>query len=189
MIFLPIGTIFELNRHIQETNVLTGNVFSPIMTIFKLVRDIYKIDGLKGPTTFFNRTRKNVPPPGSHVFQPTSIIFELFHDIIWMNLLTKFHEDRTITVASKEMSRPLTPCFSSKHIIETNILTKFHEDWTKNVSFRVLTSMYRLSFFNRLFTCFHYIHIEKTSPPSGGHVFPTIMTIFEPVRDIYKIHL
>ncbi|KAH3706661.1 hypothetical protein DPMN_066049 [Dreissena polymorpha] len=26
---------------------------------------------------------------------------------------------------------------------------------------------------------FHYIHIEKTAPPSGGHVFPPIMTIFE----------
>ncbi|KAH3712478.1 hypothetical protein DPMN_072182 [Dreissena polymorpha] len=33
-----------------------------------------------------------------------------------------------------------------------------------------------LSFFNiRLFTFFHYIHIEKTAPPPGGHVFPPIM--------------
>ncbi|KAH3730995.1 hypothetical protein DPMN_056999 [Dreissena polymorpha] len=39
--------------------------------------------------------------------------------------------------------------------------------------------MYRLSFFNILFICFHYIHIEKTAPPPGGHVFPPIMTIFE----------
>ncbi|KAH3704989.1 hypothetical protein DPMN_080051 [Dreissena polymorpha] len=45
------------------------------------------------------------------------------------------------------------------------VLTKFHEDWTKNVS-------------SRLFTCFHYTHIEKTAPPPGGHVFPPIMTIF-----------
>ncbi|KAH3705348.1 hypothetical protein DPMN_080417 [Dreissena polymorpha] len=38
----------------------------------------------------------------------------------------------------------------------------------------------------RLFTCFHYIHIEKTAPPPGGHVFPPIMTYFKLVRDIYK---
>ncbi|KAH3798158.1 hypothetical protein DPMN_151748 [Dreissena polymorpha] len=33
-------------------------------------------------------TRKNAPPPGGHVFQPTAIIFELVQDIIGMNLLT-----------------------------------------------------------------------------------------------------
>ncbi|KAH3874124.1 hypothetical protein DPMN_037365, partial [Dreissena polymorpha] len=27
----------------------------------------------------------------------------------------------------------------------------------------------------------------KTAPTPGGHVFPSIMTIFELVRDIYKI--
>ncbi|KAH3853088.1 hypothetical protein DPMN_095611 [Dreissena polymorpha] len=57
---------------------------------------------------------------------------------------------------------------------ETNVPTKLHEDWAKNVS-------------SRLFTCFHYIHIEKTAPPPGGHVFPPIRTIFELVQDIYKI--
>ncbi|KAH3841988.1 hypothetical protein DPMN_115476 [Dreissena polymorpha] len=58
-------------------------------------------------------------------------------------------------------------------IQETNVLTKFHEDWEKNGS-------------SRLFKCFHCIHIEKTAPPPGGHVFPPIMTIFELVRDINK---
>ncbi|KAH3802311.1 hypothetical protein DPMN_155986 [Dreissena polymorpha] len=37
-----------------------------------------------------------------------------------------------------------------------------------------------------VFTCFHYIHIEKTAPPNGGHVFSLIWTIFELVRDINK---
>ncbi|KAH3854276.1 hypothetical protein DPMN_096814 [Dreissena polymorpha] len=50
-------------------------------------------------------TRKNAPPPDSHVFQPTGIIFELFQDIIRMNLLTKFHEDRTVNVASRVLTR------------------------------------------------------------------------------------
>ncbi|KAH3825641.1 hypothetical protein DPMN_127522 [Dreissena polymorpha] len=87
-------------------------------------------------------TRKNAPPPGSHVFQPTSIIFELVHDIIGMNLLTKFHEDRTVNVASRVLTR-----FYYSHIRKnvppfeshTNLLTKFYEDWTINVASRELT--------------------------------------------------
>ncbi|KAH3690070.1 hypothetical protein DPMN_192068 [Dreissena polymorpha] len=38
-------------------------------------------------------TRKNAPPPGAHVFEPTGTIFELAQDIILTNLLTKFHDD------------------------------------------------------------------------------------------------
>ncbi|KAH3692141.1 hypothetical protein DPMN_193954 [Dreissena polymorpha] len=46
----------------------------------------------------------------------------------------------------------------NSHMKETNVLTKFHEHWAKNVT-------------SREFTCFHYIHIEKNAPPTGGHVF------------------
>ncbi|KAH3876079.1 hypothetical protein DPMN_039359 [Dreissena polymorpha] len=60
-------------------------------------------------------------------------------------------------------------------IHETNVLTKFHADWARNVSYT-------------LFTCFQYIHIENTAPPPHSHVFPPIMTIFELVRDTYKIY-
>ncbi|KAH3846603.1 hypothetical protein DPMN_088906 [Dreissena polymorpha] len=129
---------------------------------------------------YYSHIWKNAPPPGSHVFQPTGIIFELVQDIIKINLLTQFYEDRTINVASrvKKCPAPWQPCFSSNHIIETNLLTKFHEDWTINVLTR------ELSFFNRLFTCFHYIHIEKTAPLPGGHVFPPIMTIFELAKNV-----
>ncbi|KAH3739527.1 hypothetical protein DPMN_046180 [Dreissena polymorpha] len=49
-------------------------------------------------------------------------------------------------------------------------MSKFHEDWAKNGS-------------SRLFTCFHYIHIKKTAPPPGGHVFSMITTIFRLLRD------
>ncbi|KAH3850531.1 hypothetical protein DPMN_092945 [Dreissena polymorpha] len=48
---------------------------------------------------------------------------------------------------------------------ETNVLTKCHEDWTKNVT-------------SRVFTCFHYIHIEKTALLPGGHVFHRFLTKF-----------
>ncbi|KAH3881765.1 hypothetical protein DPMN_005692 [Dreissena polymorpha] len=54
---------------------------------------------------------------------------------------------------------------------ETNVLTKFHEHWAKNVTSRVLT-------------CFNFIHIDKNAPPTGGHVFSPIWTIFKPVRHI-----
>ncbi|KAH3884516.1 hypothetical protein DPMN_008497 [Dreissena polymorpha] len=62
------------------------------------------------------------------------------------------------------------------HIKETNVLTKFHENWAKNVT-------------SRVFTCFHYIHIEKNAPPTGGHVFAPIWIIFKLVRDINKTNV
>ncbi|KAH3729802.1 hypothetical protein DPMN_055780 [Dreissena polymorpha] len=82
------------------------------------------------------KINEKCPAPGSHIFQPTGIIFSLVQYIIGMNLLTKFHEDRTVNVASREKSpTPWEQCFSFaniiifeliKNIIETNLLTKFH---------------------------------------------------------------
>ncbi|KAH3833245.1 hypothetical protein DPMN_106550 [Dreissena polymorpha] len=95
------------------------------------------------------------PAPGGKFFKATKTIFELIQYIIGTNLQTKFHDDRKINVTSRK----------------THVLTKFHEHWTKNVT-------------SRGFTCFHYIHIEKTAPPPDGHVFSSICTIFELVRDI-----
>ena len=43
---------------------------------------------------------KNALSPGGHVFEQTGITFKFDQDIIEMNLLTKFHEDRTINVVS-----------------------------------------------------------------------------------------
>ncbi|KAH3880430.1 hypothetical protein DPMN_004344 [Dreissena polymorpha] len=61
-------------------------------------------------------------------------------------------------------------------IKETNVLSKFHENLAKNV-----TSI--------VFTCYHYIHIEKNAPPTGGHAFSPIPTIFKLVRDINKTNV
>ncbi|KAH3836115.1 hypothetical protein DPMN_109485 [Dreissena polymorpha] len=61
-------------------------------------------------------------------------------------------------------------------IKETNVLSKFHENWAKNVT-------------STVFTCFHYIHTEKNAPPTGGHVFSPIPTIFKLVRDINKTNV
>ncbi|KAH3858823.1 hypothetical protein DPMN_101463 [Dreissena polymorpha] len=78
-----------------------------------------------------------------------------------INVFTKFHDDWAKNVTSRVKMHPLPA--------ETNFLTKFHENWANNV-----TSI--------VFTCFHYIHIEKTAPPTGGHVFSPILTIYELVR-------
>ncbi|KAH3825867.1 hypothetical protein DPMN_127750 [Dreissena polymorpha] len=56
---------------------------------------------------------------------------------------------------------------------ETNVLSKFYENWAKNVT-------------STVFTCFHYIDMEKNTPPTGGHVFSLIPTIFKLIRDINK---
>ncbi|KAH3797548.1 hypothetical protein DPMN_151131 [Dreissena polymorpha] len=114
------GTIFELNSHIKETNVLTK----------------FHANWAKNVTS-----SKNAPPTGGHVFSPIWTIFELIRDI--------------------------------NKTKETHFLTKFHQNWAKNVTCTV-------------FTCLHYIHIEKNAPPTGGHVFSPIWTIFELVRDINK---
>ncbi|KAH3832144.1 hypothetical protein DPMN_105421 [Dreissena polymorpha] len=92
--------------------------------------------------------------------------------IIGKNLLTKFHEDWKINVASRVLTRKIDPPLGShvfqaniiifkliQDIIETNLLTKFHKDWTINVASR------------------------KNAPPPGGHVFKATKTIFELIQD------
>ncbi|KAH3882810.1 hypothetical protein DPMN_006755 [Dreissena polymorpha] len=102
------------------------------------------------------------------LFQAKVTIFELIQDIIKTNLLTRFHEDWTITVASIEnCSAPWRP-----YINEINVLTTFHDDWAKIVTSRVFT--------------------RNTAPHPGGHlhedwasnVTSTVFTSFELSRGI-----
>ncbi|KAH3823022.1 hypothetical protein DPMN_124817 [Dreissena polymorpha] len=121
-------------------------------------------------------TRKNAPPPGSHVFQPTGLLFKLFQDIIKINLLTEFHEDRTVNVASRVLTR-----FYYSHIRKnappigshTNLLTKFHEDWTINVVSIVLTRKNAPPLFHddRKINVVSGVLTRKNAPSSGGHIF------------------
>ncbi|KAH3859501.1 hypothetical protein DPMN_102318 [Dreissena polymorpha] len=156
-------------------------------------------------------TRKNSPPPGSHVFQPTGIIFELIQDIIGMNLLTKFNEDRTVNVASRVKNAPplgrnviqanVTSLELIKDIIKTNLLTKFHQDWTINVASRVVTRKnapppgghfhedQTINVASRVLTRFYYSHIRKNAPPLGSHVFQANVTIFDLIQDIIETNL
>ncbi|KAH3822039.1 hypothetical protein DPMN_123808 [Dreissena polymorpha] len=223
-------TFFQLNSRIMETNVLTrfhenwaknvtsrvftcfhyihieknapptgGHVFSPILTIFELSEKSIK------PIVF---TRKTAPPTGSHLLEDWALIVTstvlirfFLPNIIGTHLLTKFHEDRTINVASRVFTnkcgqtddgqKPVTKAHLSNQIDgktdrqtdgrtdrrkETKVLTKFHENWAKNVTSTMLI-------------CFHYIHIEKNDPPTCRHVFSQIWTIFELVREINKTNV
>ncbi|KAH3827010.1 hypothetical protein DPMN_128938 [Dreissena polymorpha] len=116
-------------------------------------------------------SHKNAPPTGGHVFSPIWTIFELVRDINKTNVLTNFYDDWATIVTSRVFTIHVIQLTETifelnSHIKEANVLTKFHENWAKNVT-------------SRVFTCFHYIHIEKNAPPTGGHVFSPIWTIFE----------
>ncbi|KAH3890211.1 hypothetical protein DPMN_014283 [Dreissena polymorpha] len=121
-----------------------------------------------------SRVLTSSPPPGGNVFQQTKTIFKLSLAIIKTNFQTKFHEDWTINVTPRVLisKTALPPCGHvflpirtifkrNRRIKETNFLTKFHVDWTKNVTSTAIT-------------CYHYLHIEKTAPPPGGHDFSPI---------------
>ncbi|KAH3894095.1 hypothetical protein DPMN_018253 [Dreissena polymorpha] len=102
-------------------------------------------------------------------------------DINKTNVLTNFHDDWAKIVTSRVLTSYVIQLTGTifklnSHIKETNVLIKFHENWAKTVTSRVLT-------------CFHYIHIEKNAPPTGGHVFSPIWTIFELIRDINKTNV
>ncbi|KAH3865652.1 hypothetical protein DPMN_028694 [Dreissena polymorpha] len=126
---------------------------------------------------YYSHIRKNAPPK-SHVFQANIIIFQLIQDIIMTNLLTKFHEDWTINIASRVKNAP--PLFHDDrkinmtsrvltrwpYIIEMTVLTKFHEDRTINVPSRV-----------------------KNAPPLRSHVVQANITIFELIQDINTTYL
>ncbi|KAH3800105.1 hypothetical protein DPMN_153730 [Dreissena polymorpha] len=129
----------------------------------------------------------------SHVIQLTGTIFELNSRIKEPNVLSKFHENWAKNVTStvftcfyfihigknalptgSHVFLPIPTIFKLvRDINKTNVLTNFHDDWAKIVTFRVFTRE----------NC-HYIHIEKNAPPTGGHVFSPISTIFKLVRDI-----
>ncbi|KAH3797301.1 hypothetical protein DPMN_150879 [Dreissena polymorpha] len=157
-----------------------GHVFQQTVTIFELsqafntinLRTKFHEDWAINVTSRV-LTSKAATPPGGHIFQQTETIFKLSLAIIKTNVQTKFHEDWTINVTPRVLTSK-TALPPGGH--EINVLTKFHEDWTKNVT-------------SRAFTCFHYIHIEKTAPPPGGLVFSTIWTIFELVRDINETNV
>ncbi|KAH3872579.1 hypothetical protein DPMN_035797 [Dreissena polymorpha] len=209
-VFQLTGTIFKLNSHIKETNVLTkfhenwaknvtskknapptgGHVFSPISTIFELVQDINKT----------NPNKENCPPPGSHVIQLTGTIFELNSHIKTTNVLTNFHEKMKTAppTGGHVLQRTRTIFDLNSNIKETNVLTKFHENWAKNVTSRVeKCPAHWRPYINKtnVLTNFHddwakivtyRVFTRKTAPPTGSHVFQRTGTTFELNQHINK---
>ncbi|KAH3846892.1 hypothetical protein DPMN_089199 [Dreissena polymorpha] len=103
--------------------------------------------------------------------------FQLVQDFIGTNLLTKFHDDRTINEPSRVLHENGLPPGGNvfqhtrtileliQDIIRTNVLTKFHADWTINVTFR-----------------------EKC-PPHAGNVFTQPEPFFKIDQDIIGTNL
>ncbi|KAH3817059.1 hypothetical protein DPMN_118588, partial [Dreissena polymorpha] len=105
-------------------------------------------------------TRKNDPPPGSHVFQQTDIIFELVQDVIGMNLLTKKNAP---PLGSHVFQAKVTVSKLIQDISGTNLLSKFYEDRKINVASSIVLT-------------------RKNAPLPGGHVFQPTDIIFEPSK-------
>ncbi|KAH3691315.1 hypothetical protein DPMN_192366 [Dreissena polymorpha] len=177
---------------VKNAPPLGSHVFQAKVTISTLTQDIIKTTLLRkfhddrninGTSRVL--TKKNAPPLFHDDRRKMKIApppFELFQNIIGMNLLTEFHEDRTINVASRVKNVPPLggPVFLAnvtifeliQDIIKTNLLTKFHQDWTKNVASRKLTSP---ASWRPCFSANHIIGInlltKKNAPPLGRHVF------------------
>ncbi|KAH3830393.1 hypothetical protein DPMN_103636 [Dreissena polymorpha] len=120
-VFQPTGTVFKLIKDIIGTNLLTK--FHEDLTINTKFH--YDLKIIVAPRVL---SRKNAPPLwrpywtinvasgvrnapalGSYVFQANVIIFKVIQDIIGKNLLSKFHKDRPIDVASRVLTRKNAP--------------------------------------------------------------------------------
>ncbi|KAH3719905.1 hypothetical protein DPMN_062789 [Dreissena polymorpha] len=113
--FFPIRNIFELNRHIQKTHVLTK----------------FHEDWTKNVTS-----HKTAPPPGGLIHDDWAIIVTsrvLSRNKAIKNILTKLHEDW----ASNVTSIVFTSFELSRGINRTNVLT--NEAQTINVASGVFT--------------------------------------------------
>ncbi|KAH3710204.1 hypothetical protein DPMN_069674 [Dreissena polymorpha] len=212
-VFQPTGIIFELVQDIIGMNLLTE--LHEDRTINVATREKcpapwkpcfsskHKSSGHISSRLEINvasrmLTRKNAPPPGGHVFQPTGIIFELFH------------EDWTINVASRVNNAPPlgSNVFRAKvtifeliqDISGTNLLSKFHEDQKINVAYRkkcpgghvfqptgIFFELVQDIIGMNLLTKFYEDQtITVATRPLGSYVFQANVTIFELIQDIIK---
>ncbi|KAH3883237.1 hypothetical protein DPMN_007191 [Dreissena polymorpha] len=154
-VFQANATIFELIQDNIGTNHLTKfhddrtiNVASRVLTRKNAPPPGYH-EKSSDQEAIYSHIRKNAPPLGSHVFEANVTIFEHIQDIIKSNLLTIFHEDWTINVASRVLTRKTAPPHGGH----------CHDDGAKIVISRVFT--------------------RNTAPPPGGHVFQRTETFFE----------
>ncbi|KAH3861778.1 hypothetical protein DPMN_024728 [Dreissena polymorpha] len=108
---------------VKNAPPIGSHVFQANVTIFELIQDINK----KNILTKFHEewtinvtsrvfTRKNAPPPGGHFHEDQTLMWPLEKNAPPLgnhvfqantNLLTKFHEDWTINVTSRVLTRQL----------------------------------------------------------------------------------
>ncbi|KAH3700307.1 hypothetical protein DPMN_075282 [Dreissena polymorpha] len=133
--------------------------------------------------------------------QPTDRAKTIF--IIGTNLLTRFHENRRINVASRVSTRKNAMPPGGHDIIGMNLLTKFHEVQTVNVASRVLVFQANINIFElvqdiietNLQTKFHEdwtINVAsrvKNAPPLVAMFFKATKTIFELIQYITGTNL
>ncbi|KAH3858952.1 hypothetical protein DPMN_101597 [Dreissena polymorpha] len=144
--------------------------------------------------------------------------FDLIQDIIGTNLLTKFHDDQTINVASRVLTRknaeptgshvfqPISIIFELvQDIIGMNLLTIFHEyrkqKWPLNRGFQANVTIFilfqdiietnLLTKFNEALTInvASKVFTRKNAPPPGGRVFIATIPIFELIQYIIGTNL
>ncbi|KAH3723795.1 hypothetical protein DPMN_049589 [Dreissena polymorpha] len=199
------GTIFKLNCHIKETNFLTKfheNWAKNLIVHIEKCPAHWRpyINKTNVLTNFHDDWAKIVTSRvfTSHVIELTRTIFELYSHIKETNVLTKFHENWDKNVTSRVFTcfhyihieknasptgghvfSPIWTIFKLvRDINKTNVLTNFHDDWAKIVTSRVFTRKTAPP-----------PAAMKNAPPTGGHVFSPIWTIFELIRDINKTNV
>ncbi|KAH3715245.1 hypothetical protein DPMN_057951 [Dreissena polymorpha] len=187
-VFPPAGTIFKLIQDIIGTNRLTkknalplgSHVFKANVTIFKIIQHIFETNLLTKfhddwtitdlftiPIASQVFTRKHTPPPGGHVFKATKTIFILIQNIIKTNLLTKFHEDRKINVASRVLTSETPAAGAYKTAQNSTIKNNINTYKNKAGVTALERSMQSIGGLNR-----------KNALPHGGHVLQQTSIIF-----------
>ncbi|KAH3773338.1 hypothetical protein DPMN_174697 [Dreissena polymorpha] len=206
-VFPPTRTIFELIQDIIRTNHLTKfhnnrkinvayrvltmkNAPPPEINVASRVLTKFYYSHIRVLTRFYNSHfyKENAPPHGSHVFQANIIIFKPIQDINETNILTKFHEDWTINVASRVFTTKNAPPFGS-HVFQANV----------TISAQKLPPPLGGHVFSLIWTIFELVqNINKTNaniltskeifftaPPPGGHLHEDwTCTVFELSRGI-----
>ncbi|KAH3889547.1 hypothetical protein DPMN_013606 [Dreissena polymorpha] len=137
-LFQATTTIFVLVQDIVGTNLLTMFYDNRITNVtFRVFTRLFygELRKIAPPhDSHFHEDwninpYKKCPATGHHVFQPTRALFELVLDIIDKHILTRFHEYRTINVASSLLTshvfQQTRTIFELVHdITRTNVLTK-----------------------------------------------------------------
>ncbi|KAH3802873.1 hypothetical protein DPMN_156569 [Dreissena polymorpha] len=166
-------------------------MLQPAQTIFKLVKDIIRMNLL----TKFNKVlqkpyKEKFPAPWWPCFSRNRNHFQT-------DLLTKFHDDRIINLASRvknvrllggHVFQPTGTNFKLiQDIIWTNLLIKFHEDRILNVA--SIVKMPHIIGTNSQTKFYNDLKSNEKCPVSSGNVFQPTSIIFELIQDIIETNL